>query len=308
MTVKRSKSKHQHASGGYCSYSARCVYSSTTEDIGHDDAVTILARTDAYVVVAKPPGVVCHHSQWTGSRAQQETPLLQRTRDAVGRRVNLVHRLDRGCSGCVLMAYADDTANDPAVAAPPPSATAQLIGAMADTESNKTYIALVRGEGILHGRDYRREGWFRVDRPIMDERRRMNDATTWFRFVAGQDNDNGRRPDRARASLVLCRPETGRWHQVRRHLNGLAHPILGDSSHGSSTINREWRQRRGLPPERTCLHLARLRLRPTPACPEGINVECPLEDDMMLLLKQQLPQVLETSRPVLLEEGIHLPV
>ena len=262
--------------------------------------VQVLAQTDSYLIVAKPHAVVCHHSDWTGSRAQLEIPMLQRVRNATGRRVNLIHRLDRGCSGCLLLAFANNDESSTSS-----QVTAQLSQAMAARESKKTYIALVRGEGILHGRDFRTEGWFRVDRPIHDERGRLNNATTWFRFVAGQDNQQ--QPDKARASLVLCRPETGRWHQIRRHLNGLSHPILGDSSHGNSQTNREWRAKRGLLPERTCLHLARLELPPTLACPDGIDVQCPLADDMMGLLEIHMPSVLEQARVILREEGIILP-
>ena len=279
-----------------------------------DTTVTILDHGPAYVVASKPPSVVCHHSGWTGSRSGSkakkrggeeppEIPMLQRVRDGISsnstfaegkrkRRVNLVHRLDRGASGCLLFAYADDdddendgeedSSRDEVIISSDDdsdntwskrsngssrrrSSTAILQAALASPNATKTYIALVRGEGILRGEDLRARGWFKVDRPIKDERGRLNNATTLFRFVAGQpyDEDN----DMPRASLVLARPETGRWHQVRRHLNGLSHPILGDTSHGSSQTNREWKERRNMPGERTCLHLARLEIPPNDAAP-----------------------------------------
>lgn len=263
--------------------------------------VTILAETDECIVVSKPPAVVCHHSDWTGSRAQSEVPMLQRVRDAVGRRVNLVHRLDRGCSGCLLMAFADQDKQGQSQ-----TMTSRLTQAMADPKSVKTYIALVRGEGILHGRDFRQEGWFLVDRPIKDERGHLREARTWFRFLAGQGNDRGRVPDQARGGLVLCRPETGRWHQIRKHLNGLSHPILGDSMHGSSKTNREWRERRGMLPERTCLHLMKIQMTPSPVFPRGLEATCPLSDDMLGLLSNHLPQVLEEAKSKLVEEDMKL--
>ena len=242
-------------------------------------------------MVAKPPGVVCHHSGWTGSRNRLEVPMIQRVRAAIGRKVNVVHRLDRGASGCLLMTYFEDG-----------NSTSQLQDAMT-MNANKTYVALVRGEGILHGVDFRQQGWFCIDRPIKDESGKLNNATTYFRFVAGQDdNGDGSRP---RAALVLARPLTGRWHQIRRHLNGLSHPILGDSSHGNSKANQEWRKR-GLTGERTCLHLLQLVLPPTDYTTDGINAFCPLADDMMDMLEMHLPQVLEDAQPILLQEGISL--
>jgi 23S rRNA-/tRNA-specific pseudouridylate synthase len=181
------------------------------------------------------------------------------------------------------------------------NATTVLSTAM--TLANKTYVALVRGEGILNGEDLRQKGWFPVTRPIKDERGVLNNATTYFRFVAGQDNGGGTL-DRPRASLVLARPLTGRWHQIRRHLNGLSHPILGDATHGNSQVNREWKEQRGMPPERLCLHLAQMILPPTPACPNGIYTSCPIPDDIMGLLEQHLPDVLEKARPILERQGI----
>ena len=304
--------------------------------------IKILDQNEYYMVIEKPPSVVCHHSPWTGSKKRKlmveststvttaEIPILQRVREQTGRRVNLVHRLDRGSSGCLLLTFADDmttttnknesqsqhndlervTANfSPEKEALPINstrATAILSEAMADkVNCTKTYIALVRGEGILCGDDLKQKGWFLIDRAIKNENGVSKDATTWFRFIAGQDNGAGT-IDRPRASLVLARPQTGRWHQIRKHLNGLSHPILGDTTHGSSRTNREWKELRNMPSERTCLHLSQIIVGPTDVCPNGINVTCPLASDMLQLLRDHLPTVLSTAIPILREEGITL--
>ena len=87
--------------------------------------------------------------------------MLQRVRDAVHdidsrgagddeniptRKVNLVHRLDRGASGALLLAFADDDVNDDDERKNIKGSTAALIDAMSSAESVKTYVALVRGE------------------------------------------------------------------------------------------------------------------------------------------------------------------
>ena len=177
---------------------------------------------------------------------------------------------------------------------------------MADkVNCTKTYVALVRGEGILHGEDLKQKGWFLIERAIKNENGVEKNASTWFRFIAGQDNNAGT-IDRPRASLVLARPQTGRWHQIRKHLNGLSHPILGDTTHGSSRTNREWKELRNMPSERTCLHLSQMKIGVTEVCPNGIHVTCPLASDMMTLLHDHLPNVLSTAIPILKEEGIIL--
>ncbi|CAB9500479.1 tRNA pseudouridine synthase C [Seminavis robusta] len=287
--------------------------------IRYTGTVTVLDQGQHHLVVAKPPSVLCHHSGWAGSRKKKkdqepEIPMLQRVRQALqGRRVNVIHRLDRGCSGCLLFAYAEDdnNSNDTEnekekedIKLICKNNTAILSDALGMKSTTKTYVALVRGEGILHGRDFKQEGWFEVSRPIKNERGNLQNATTFFRFVAGQASI-GTELEQPRASLVLARPLTGKWHQIRRHLNGLSHPILGDSSHGISKVNREWKER-GMPAERTCLHLARLQMEPTTACPDGIDASCPLPDDMMDMLKNHLPNVLKDAAPILEEEGIVL--
>mmetsp|Transcript_18238 Transcript_18238/g.30899 ORF Transcript_18238/g.30899 Transcript_18238/m.30899 type:complete len:665 (-) Transcript_18238:4-1998(-) len=292
--------------------------------------VTILQRGPKHIVAWKPPAVVCHHSGWTGSRAklkrgeEPEIPMLQRVRDAlhdidtrsVGqeeqqlpvRKVNLIHRLDRGASGCLLLTYADDADDDKSVDSNKSSTTATLIDALQSPDSIKTYVALVRGEGILRGEDFKEKGWFEVSRPIKDESGVEKDATTLFHFIAGQpesSDDNGV-INRARMSIVLARPMQGRWHQIRRHLNGISHPILGDTTHGHSKTNRAWKETRNLPGERICLHLARMQIPPNDEIPEGLDVSCPLMDDMLDMLRVYAPDVLETALPKLKQEGILL--
>jgi len=254
--------------------------------------VRILSTDDAsYVVVDKPPSVACHRSDYIGRGTldrPEPVPVLQRVRDAVGRRVNLVHRLDRGASGCLIFALANKEGDD---------ATARLAVALADERSVKTYVALVRGGTALRGEELRDRGWFTIDRPIKNQHGEERDAATRFRFVAGIDDG------KTRASIVLCRPRTGRWHQIRKHLNGLSHPILGDSTHGNSATNREWRAR-GMPGQRLCLHLARIQLPATDVTPGGLDVRCELPEDICSIIRDNLPEVFEDAKGVLAEEGI----
>ena len=298
-----------------------------------DRTVTILQRGPRHVVAYKPPAVLSHHSGWAGSRSRKrakkgeepEVPMLQRVRDALHdidgrgagegggdgessgdgddapkRRVNLVHRLDRGASGCLLLTYADDEDGGPS-SNTAMGDTARLIDAMSSDDSTKTYVALVRGEGVLCGENLVEKGWFEVSRPIKDDSGETKDATTLFNFVAGQAETSS---DRPRVSLVLARPKEGRFHQIRKHLAGLSHPILGDSSHGHSKTNREWKETRNLPGERIALHLARLQLGPTLGFPGGIDAAAPVADDMLEVLRAYAPDVLEASLTTLEEEGV----
>ena len=146
--------------------------------------------------------------------------------------------------------------------------------------------------------------WFEVTRAIKDENGEKKNATTWFKFVAGQPEIAENGLDQPRMSVVLARPISGRWHQIRKHLNGISHPILGDTTHGATKVNREWKEKRNMPGERVCLHLARLQLPPTTAVPQGIDVSCPIQNDMLDMLRVYAPNVLEQSLDTFRREGI----
>lgn len=138
----------------------------------------------------------------------------------------------------------------------------------------------------------------------------MEESVTHVRFISScilpptsieglMDNDSleGRK-----ASIILARPKTGRWHQVRQHLAGIGHSIIGDSTHGRSRTNRIWKRQRKLRKERTCLHLCRIQLLATEYSPE-IDVSCPLSSDLIEML-QEMPDLMTEARTVLAEEGI----
>ncbi len=60
-----------------------------------DVSAKILSQGDHFVVASKPHGVVVHNSSWTKKRRNEPMPMLQRVRNATGRKVNPIHRLDR---------------------------------------------------------------------------------------------------------------------------------------------------------------------------------------------------------------------
>ena len=97
----------------------------------------------------------------------------------------------------------------------------------------------------------------------------MKDDTGVLREATSVVRCLGRSQD-PRCSLLEVEPHTGRFHQVRRHVRDLHHPVLGDSEHGDNKENRAWKER-GL--QRLGLHCMSLEL----DLPEGgrLNVQCP---------------------------------
>ena len=295
-----------------------------TEETSERAPLNVLLRGENFAVLEKRGGIPCHKDDFVGKLSEIDggLPLLQLGRNALGESINLVHRLDRGASGCVLVAF---SAHE--------SATAELQAAL--RTARKTYIAITRGTGRMAGENLQDRAWFTIDRPIKDRKGNESAARTGFRFIAatapvgtalaptsglksgardsaGAARDTGDEAGGAasievgapspRASIVLCRPETGRWHQIRRHLNGLSHPILGDSVHGNSKTNREWRAQRDLPSARLCLHLARMEVPATSVTP-AIDVSCPLPADIRGMLDKHAPGMLQRSQEMLLQEA-----
>lgn len=232
-------------------------------DAGH---LEIVHRDETLVAVNKPSGILVHRTRI----ARDRDFVLQRLRNQLGRHVYPAHRLDRATSGVLLFALDPETA----------SATATQFQA---GNVKKDYLAVVRGYTEPTGL---------IEHAINTEdsatRRR---AVTRYRRLATVELDApvGRYPT-ARYSLVAIRPETGRRHQIRRHLEHVSHPVIGDTTHGDGRHNRFFRQRFGI--HRLLLHAWRLELE-HPQSGEPLWIEAPLPAEFQSLLDDlgwQLPE------------------
>ena len=214
----------------------------------------MLAQGDGWVVVSKPAALLTHR---TALAPGERDAALQRVRDQLGTHVYPIHRLDRAASGCLL--FATDRTLVPA-----------LQQALQQPTTRKIYLALVRGFVPAGER-----AW--IDRPLDDK-----PAQTHALSLGGD-------PD-LRCTLLACRIFTGRYHQIRRHLARRSHPILMDSSHGDTRVNRTWRER-GL--ARLCLHAWRLEL----ALDDRTTIQAtsPIPEDLHTTL-QDLPFWPEAER------------
>jgi 23S rRNA pseudouridine1911/1915/1917 synthase len=202
--------------------------------------LVILHEDSDLVVVDKPAGMVVHpaagHSSGTLVNA-----LMHHIDDLSGiggeRRPGIVHRLDRGTSGLMVVAKHD-------------AAHAELARQFHDREVEKTYVALVWGVVQAGRRIDEPIGRDPVNRKKMSARaRRSREAVT--RIVAAEHFGRA-------LTLAHVAIHTGRTHQIRVHLSAIGHPIVGDALYGGLHRRVPGDLRAVTHLERPFLHAARL--------------------------------------------------
>ncbi|MCB6181960.1 tRNA pseudouridine(65) synthase TruC [Leeia sp. TBRC 13508] len=189
----------------------------------------ILYQDEYLVAINKPSGLLVHRSMIDRHETQFAVQML---RDQIGCHVYPAHRLDRATSGVLLFALQPETAKD-------------LYKQFELQLVDKTYLAVVRGHPPVEGTiDYALSRQV-DDNEFHDERAELlpQPAITHFKTLATITLPVmiDKYPT-SRYALVRLKPETGRRHQIRRHLKHIAHPIIGDANHGKGVHNRYFKQ------------------------------------------------------------------
>src|SRR6516225_367476 len=233
-------------------------------------------------VVDKPAGMVVHPAAGHASGTLVNA-LLHHIDDLSGiggeKRPGIVHRLDRGTSGLMVIAKHD-------------AAHEELSRQFQDREIEKEYIALVWGE-VMAGR--------RIDAPIGRDpvnRKKMSAV----KEAAGSGHAKARRSREAVTRIVSAEHfgrtltlahvaiYTGRTHQIRVHLSAIGHPVVGDSLYGGVHRRVAGDLRAVTHLDRPFLHAARLAFR-HPIDGKRMEFEAPLPDDLQQVLDQLRDQI-----------------
>lgn len=229
-----------------------------------DIPLTVLHDDADLIVVDKPAGMVVHpgagHRQGTLVNA-----LLHHADDLSGiggeERPGIVHRLDRGTSGLMVVAKHD-------------LAHRELSRQFQDREVEKTYLALVWG-GVEAGR--------RIDLPIgRDPKDRQKMSTRARHARDAVTRIIGATPMRG-VTLVEVAIDTGRTHQIRVHLSAIQHPVIGDATYGGVRRHVAADVRPVNRLERPFLHAHRLGFT-HPSDGRRLSFESPLPPDLQAVL------------------------
>lgn len=203
-------------------------------------ALRLLHADDDLVAIDKPPGLLVHASSLD---AHESSNALDRLRAQLGLPLWTVHRLDKATSGVLVFARHVEAAR-------------ALGAAFEGGQVHKRYLALVRGWPAEAGE---------IDQPLARDpelpstgQPRVPAATRYRRLACHEWPFPDGRHASSRYALVEVEPLTGRRHQIRRHFKHIAHPLVGDSTHGKGAHNRAVAQWLGV--ARLWLHATQLAL------------------------------------------------
>ena len=182
-------------------------------------ALHVLHEDADLLVIDKPPGLVMHPGpgHWTGTLLNALVHHVGR-REGQRARPGLVHRLDKGTSGVLVIAKTDAAHRD-------------LSRQFRVHSVHRVYLALVAG-GVRRGGLIERA----LGRDPRDRRRVSTHSPVTRRAATEYRVAERLGPD---ATLVEARPRTGRTHQIRVHLASIGHPLLGDASYGAVPADPE---------------------------------------------------------------------
>jgi 23S rRNA pseudouridine955/2504/2580 synthase len=209
----------------------------------------ILFEDDSLLIINKPSGVAVHGGSGLDSGLIE---CLRQSREQQ-KFLELVHRLDRDTSGCLLIAKKR-------------SALRILHEQFRSDKISKTYLALLAGQ------------WERkkivVNQPLVKNIKKSGERMVMISHAGKASETVFKRLQRfADATLVEASPITGRTHQIRVHAAFLNHPIIGDQRYGYDEVNKSFKKR-----GYKCLFLHAETLQfthPASGCPVSVTAPLP---------------------------------
>ena len=190
----------------------------------------LIYQDEFLVAMHKPPGILVHKS---AIDAYEQRCVLQSLSEQLNCYLYPVHRLDKATSGVLMFALSSTIAR-------------QIQWQFEQHTIAKTYVAVVRGyvdgTGLIDHplsdkRELRRSG-----APVNYRESPVKPAVTRYRALLTAQIPLACGPySQSRYSLVALQPQSGRRHQLRRHMKHISHPIIGDTTHGQGCHNRLFR-------------------------------------------------------------------
>lgn len=217
----------------------------------------ILHEDERLLIINKPSGLAVHG----GSGVSLGLIEALRKMRPEAKFLELVHRLDRDTSGCVMLAKKRSTLKT-------------LHGLLRGDGVDKRYLALVEGRWS----ERKEQVKLPLEKNVLQSGERMVRANPEGKYALTRYRVVQRF---AGATLVEAKPVTGRTHQIRVHCQAAGHPIIGDIKYGRDEVNQRFRER-GV--HRLFLHAHSLSFELEGAL---VQVSAPLSDDLQSFINQE---------------------
>lgn len=184
--------------------------------------IEILYRDEYLIAINKPPGLLVHPTRIAADVSESAMQLL---RNQIDQWVYPVHRIDRKTSGVLLFALNKEM-------------QAALSTLFRESSVLKRYVAIVRGYTDDEGE---------IDYALKNLEGKIQDAVSHYHTLKSSEIPLAHgKHSTSRYSLVELFPKTGRYHQLRKHMAHIFHPIIGDRPHGCNKQNRLFKNEFGL--------------------------------------------------------------
>lgn len=189
------------------------------EPMCEEPVIELIYKDGDLLAINKPCGLLVHK---TKIAADADTSVLKILRKQLEQKLYTIHRLDRKTSGVLLFGLDKNIV--------------QLVQKeFMEHRVEKKYMAIVRGffpEKI------------EVNHALTNDRNKTQEANTFFQKIKQTELDIPfGKFQTSRYSLIEAFPKTGRQHQIRKHLNHLRHPIIGDRPHGCNKQNKLFKEK-----------------------------------------------------------------
>lgn len=221
-------------------------------------SLEILYKDEHIVAINKPHGLLVHRTKMAKDATEFA---LQQLRDQLGQPVYPAHRIDRKTGGILLFALND-------------AVNRQLQILFAERKMSKTYLSIVRGFSEDEGE---------IDYPLVSESGKTQESKTTYNTLAKAElNVPFGKHSTSRYSLVKVVPETGRMHQIRKHLAHILHPIIADRAHGCNKQNRLFKEKWAM--DTMLLHAWKLSF-DHPITSEKIEIKAELQSEFVRMME-----------------------
>lgn len=248
--------------------------------------INVIYQDDEILVLDKPPGLVVDSSETNKLDTLEET--LRTDFNIKLDRGGIVHRLDKDTSGLIIVAKTQNALDN-------------LQNQFKERETKKEYLALVHGfitesgrvEGGIGRNPGNREKFIVLEdgkeaATGYEPMERLELTDNKFQEIYSEFNKiqvkKMERQHYGDFTLVRCKPETGRTHQIRVHLKHISHPIVADEKYsGRKTfrLDKRWCSRQ-------FLHAAKISFR-HPVSNKWMSLESPLPEDLKKALESLKP-------------------